>query len=98
MTRNFTDTRPLCTRCEITLAMPPSPFCSACLADEVADRDADHFNDALDGEEDELEDDCGLGRDGQCSMAGTEHCDFECPNRDSELFCGSTAWNKKHST
>jgi hypothetical protein len=22
---------------------------------------------------------CGMGRDGQCSMAGSEDCDFECP-------------------
>ena len=21
---------------------------------------------------------CGMGRDGYCSMAGSEHCDFEC--------------------
>lgn len=55
----------------------------------------------IDGEGDEttddLEDECGLMRDGQCSMAGTEHCDFECPNRESELFCGSAAWQRKHS-
>lgn len=27
-------------------------------------------------------DDCGMGEDGFCSLAGTEHCDFECPFRD----------------
>jgi hypothetical protein len=51
-----------------------------------------------DGDEfDELMSECSLGDDGQCSMAGTEHCDFECPMRDSEEFCGSKAWNEKHS-
>ena len=23
---------------------------------------------------------CTMGRDGQCGQAGSEHCDFECPN------------------
>lgn len=23
--------------------------------------------------------DCGMGRDGLCSKAGSEECDFECP-------------------
>ena len=26
--------------------------------------------------------DCGLMNNGSCSMAGSEFCDFECPNRD----------------
>lgn len=33
-------------------------------------------------EDDELEEalqNCGMGRDGQCSMAGSEECDFDCP-------------------
>ena len=40
---------------------------------------------------------CGLGPDGQCGNAGSEYCDFECPNRDSEFFAGSAAWRKKHA-
>jgi hypothetical protein len=48
-------------------------------------------------DEDGLDDECGLMGDGQCTMAGTEHCDFSCPNRDSEDFCGSAAWRKKHA-
>ena len=24
---------------------------------------------------------CGLSADGSCSMAGTEHCDWDCPMR-----------------
>lgn len=43
-----------------------------------------------------LEAECGLMNDGQCLMAGTEHCDFTCPWRDSEDFAGSAAWIKKH--
>lgn len=41
-------------------------------------------------------DECGLMHDGQCSMAGSEHCDFCCPNRMSDMFCGSPAWLRKH--
>ena len=33
------------------------------------------------GDEDGLAD-CGLMNNGSCSMAGSEFCDFECPNRD----------------
>jgi len=49
---------------------------------------------------DEPEDDdmseCGLSPDGQCSLAGSEWCDFECAYRDSEFFAGSKAWNEAH--
>lgn len=45
--------------------------------------------------DDEWEMECGLARNGQCSQAGTEHCDFECPNRNSELFAGSAAWHER---
>lgn len=27
----------------------------------------------------ELEADCGMTRDGGCTMAGSEYCDWECP-------------------
>jgi len=47
---------------------------------------------------DDWMDECGLMDDGQCTMAGTEHCDFSCPNRDSEDFCGSAAWRRKHGS
>ena len=51
------------------------------------------FEDGYD-EEDEMdrEHDCGLMENGQCMLAGTEWCDFECHNRDSEMFAGSSAW------
>ena len=57
--------------------------------------DDDDF-DYEEDEFDELEEECGLGADGECSLAGSEHCDFVCPNRNSEDFCGSAAWKKKH--
>lgn len=52
--------------------------------------------DEFDDDSDCRDFDCGLRRDGQCSQAGTEHCDFECPNRNSDLFVGSVAWRQKH--
>ncbi len=56
---------------------------------------ADDFIDEID---DELEDDeCGLMPDGQCMLAGTEHCDFSCGWRDSEFFAGSEAWRRKRA-
>ena len=44
----------------------------------------------------ELLDACMLGEDGQCGLAGSEHCDWECPMRDSKYFAGSKAWMKAH--
>lgn len=38
----------------------------------------DYEFDPEDEEDDELMD-CGMDRSGQCSMAGSEQCDFECP-------------------
>lgn len=58
----------------------------------------DHMIDESDDEHDDFETECGLGPDGQCGMAGSEHCDFCCPMRNSEYFAGSTAWNEKHKT
>ncbi len=62
------------------------------------DLPAEHFDDFDDDDDDEndWEAECGLALDGQCSQAGTEHCDFCCPNRTSELFSGSAAWYEKH--
>jgi hypothetical protein len=53
-------------------------------------------DDSVDDEDDEWKDECWLLDDGQCLMAGSEHCDFCCPKRDSEFFAGSRAWCKKH--
>lgn len=58
----------------------------------------DEEDDDFDQDDDGFGMDCGLRRDGQCAMAGTEDCDFRCPNRDSEDFAGSAAWNRKHGT
>ena len=46
-------------------------------------------DDEFDGYTDEdaiedLMDECGQTRDGDCSLAGTEYCDFECPFRDDD--------------
>lgn len=51
-----------------------------------------HHEDNYDDEDDlgfddedaieELLSECGQTRDGDCTMAGTEYCDFECPFRD----------------
>lgn len=56
------------------------------LQDDIDDEDQQDYFDA----------DCGLMSNGQCSQAGTEHCDFCCPNRNSDLFVGSAAWRAKH--
>lgn len=40
-------------------------------------------------------DECALGPDGQCGLAGSEHCDWDCPMRESEFFASSRAWRKK---
>jgi hypothetical protein len=62
------------------------------------DEDGDYFEDDDDGLDpvDELDLECMLSYDGQCGLAGSEHCDFVCPYRDSEDFAGSAAWMKKH--
>lgn len=64
------------------------------------DDDEDHLADCADDDEadEDFDDDseCMLRPDGQCGAAGSEWCDFECPNRNSELFAGSAAYNRKH--
>lgn len=42
--------------------------------------------------------DCMLMPDGQCMKAGSEECDFECPNRDSGGFAGSKAWMRANGS
>ena len=64
-----------------------------CYVDHYDDFDNENESD----DDEDFEPDCGLMSDGQCMQAGTEHCDFGCPNRHSELFVGSAAWRKKHS-
>lgn len=61
------------------------------------DEPDDGLPDDDEDEDDDLMDECMLGRDGQCGLAGTEHCDFRCPMRDSEFFAGSKAWKKKRA-
>lgn len=81
--------------CGYCLYGPPALCtCGTCPV-QADDYDDDDFDDLED--EDDFED-CGLMPDGQCGLAGTEHCDFSCPNRDSDLFAGSKAWMKAHGS
>lgn len=54
---------------------------------QSARNDPDYFDEDDDNsseEEDELEEamgECGLDREGACSLAGSEWCEFECPFR-----------------
>lgn len=69
-------------------AMPLGP-------DDYDDSDDDTFDDLYDDEDDLA--DCALDPgSGQCGHAGSEHCDFECPLRNSDDFAGSRAFCKKH--
>jgi len=85
-----------CIYCNVTLSDAESAnggkICDTCAYDN-----GDHCIEEDQDDVAEAEMDCGLGHDGQCSQAGTEHCDFVCPFRNSEDFVGSAAWNKKHS-
>lgn len=45
--------------------------------DRMHDDDVYTDEDAID----DLMDECGQDRHGDCSLAGTEYCDFECPFR-----------------
>ena len=64
--------------------------------DENIDRD-DWDDDTRDWDEEDGDfEDCGLMADGQCLKAGSEECDWECPNRNTDLFAGSDAWRRKY--
>ena len=58
---------------------------------DYPDYDDDSYGDDdydEDDEEDEFQyhlDNCGQMPDGSCGLAGTEHCDFECPFRDKPI-------------
>jgi len=68
------------------------------MSDNRAGGDHYYDDDPRDWDEEDGDDDfdCHLRPDGQCGAAGSEMCDFECPNRHSELFVGSAAWRRKH--
>lgn len=59
--------------------------------------DHDHRFDYMD-EGDDLDGDCGLLPNGQCMMAGSEDCDWECPHSHGPFFAGSAGWHKRHDT
>lgn len=50
-----------------------------------------------DWDEDEPLHDCGLLLNGQCMLAGTEECDWDCPNSHGPFYAGSEAWHKRHN-
>lgn len=62
----------------------------------MSEPDYDFDDDYNEPDEDDDLDECGLTSDGQCMLAGSEHCDFSCSMRDSEFFAGSKAWREKH--
>lgn len=42
--------------------------------------DDDYFDDdEYADDDDDLYEDCGMMADGYCTMAGSEHCDWDCP-------------------
>jgi hypothetical protein len=52
--------------------------------EDCDDEDDDGFGPGYDEEQF----DCGMDKDGACSMAGSEDCDFECPYRAQQLRTG----------
>lgn len=85
----------ICRECQQTFkGEQHHAVCPTCVEQYMSD----HYDEEDDDFEEEDDFDCGLMADGQCTMAGSEDCDFSCPNRDSELFAGSKAWMKKHGS
>lgn len=60
-------------------------------------REPDDINQWDDDDDDEaFDEDCGLNfDDGQCALAGSEHCDFCCPWRTSDAFAGNPGFKPK---
>lgn len=73
---------------------PPGPTTEATMS-ERDDGGPEFYDDDI-GDEDEWWVDGGLGADGQCSKAGSEECDWECPYAHREFYAGSALWNKRH--
>jgi len=67
-----------CIYCNITLSDAESAnggkICDICAYDND-----DHCIEDDQDEMAEAEMNCGMGKDGQCSQAGTEYCDWNCP-------------------
>jgi hypothetical protein len=62
---------------------------------EYDDDDRFAYMDETYGDEDDF--DCGLASNGQCAMAGSEDCDWDCPHSHGPRFAGSRAWLKEHN-
>lgn len=48
-------------------------------------------------EDGEIPHDCGLLLNGQCLLAGSEECDWDCPNSHGPFYAGSECWHKRHN-
>lgn len=63
-----------CSQCDV-----PSCACLHHLEDEESDTDRDYDEEEDDfDDEDQFDEDCGMTRDGSCTMIGTEFCDWMC--------------------
>jgi hypothetical protein len=71
-----------CIYCKIVLSDTESAnggkICETCYADNDCGHQYDGDDEELD-ETAEAEMNCGMGPDGQCSQAGSEWCDWNCP-------------------
>ena len=59
-------------------------------------QDYDPHDDFEDDDFDDGMDECGLCPDGQCTMAGSEYCDFECADRNGPYFAGNPMFAERH--
>ena len=53
--------------------------------------------DYMDYDDDDPDDECALMPNGQCPMAGSEDCDWDCPYSHGPFYAGSEAWHKRHN-
>lgn len=68
------------------------------MADQLEDHEDNCLPDYLehdDGFDDEAEEECGLMPDGQCALAGTEHCDWECGRLNEQRIAAMKAAQTK---
>ena len=78
-----------CIYCKVILSDSESAnggkVCETCAADNDVYQKPEFQYDPADDERDEYDEiaeaemNCGMNSDGQCSQAGTEYCDWNCP-------------------
>jgi len=64
-----------CSHCDNPVRLKHGILCASCIADEIDSYDYDEDGDP----EDDGLDECAMTSDGYCMLAGTEHCEWECP-------------------